>query len=47
MMAKPNLSIPKQNREWKDIKAAYRFYDSDKANFSELIQSHINLTLSD
>ena len=44
MMAKPNLSIPKQNREWKDIKAAYRFYDSDKVHFSELIQPHINQT---
>lgn len=42
MMAKPNLSIPKQNNEWRDIKAAYRFYDSNKVHFSKLILPHIN-----
>lgn len=44
MITKPNLSIPKQNKEWKNIKAAYRFYDSDKVHFIELIQPHINQT---
>lgn len=44
MMAKPDLSIPKQNNKWKDIKATYRFYDSNKVQFLKLIQPHINQT---
>ena len=44
MMAKPNLSIPKQNHKWKDVKAAYRFYDSNKVEFLKLIQPHITKT---
>lgn len=44
MMEKPSSSIPKQNDEWKDIKAAYRFYDSRKVQFSELIRPHIDQT---
>ncbi|MBU1974894.1 MAG: IS4 family transposase [Nanoarchaeota archaeon] len=44
MMAKPNLSIPKQNVEWKDTKAAYRFFDCPKVQFSQLIEPHINQT---
>ena len=44
VMAKPDSSIPKQNREWKDIKGAYRFYDSKKVQFCRLIQPHINQT---
>lgn len=44
IIAKPDLSIPKQNDEWKDIKAAYRFYASDKIQFNRLIQPHINQT---
>ena len=44
MMAKPNSSIPKQNGKWKDTKATYRFYDSDKVQFLNLIQPHINQT---
>ena len=44
MMAKPGLSIPKQNKRWKNIKAAYRFYDSDKVQFSKLIAPHTEKT---
>ena len=44
IIAKHDLSIPKQNDEWKDIKAAYRFYDSNKIQFNKLIQPHINQT---
>ncbi len=44
MMAKPNSSIPQQNEKWKDIKATYRFYDSDKVEFLKLIQPHIKQT---
>jgi hypothetical protein len=44
MMAKPTLSIPKQNKKWKDIKADYRFYDSSKVQFTRLIQPHISKT---
>lgn len=44
MIAKPSLSIPKQNEEWRDIKAAYRFYDSSKVRFSELIRPHVSQT---
>ena len=44
MMTKPSLSIPKQNKRWKDIKAAYRFYDSNKVQFFKIIQPHINQT---
>lgn len=41
MMASPSLSIPKQNVEWKDTKAAYRFFDSPKVQFSSLVRPHI------
>ena len=44
MMAKPNLSIPKQNPKLKDLKSAYRFYDSNKVDFLKLIKPHINQT---
>jgi len=44
MISKPSSSIPKQNDEWKDIKAAYRFYDSSKVKFSNLIQPHVSQT---
>ena len=44
MMAKPGLSIPEQNKEWKDIKATYRFFDSAKVDFSNLIQPHMKQT---
>jgi len=44
IMAKPDSSIPKQNNEWKDIKGAYRFYDSKKVRFCKLIQPHVNQT---
>lgn len=44
IIAKPDSSIPKQNNEWKDVKAAYRFYDSNKVQFYNLIQPHINQT---
>ncbi len=44
MMAKPGSSIPKQNDEWKELKAAYRFYGSKKVQFSELIRPHVHQT---
>lgn len=44
MITKPSSSIPKQNDEWKDIKAAYRFYNSSRVQFSELIRPHVSQT---
>lgn len=44
IMAKPDSSIPKQNNEWRDIKGAYRFYDSKKVQFCKLIRPHISQT---
>ncbi|MCG2718710.1 MAG: IS4 family transposase [Nanoarchaeota archaeon] len=44
MMENPPLSIPKQNGNWKNTKAAYRFFDSEKICFSELIKQHTNKT---
>jgi len=44
VIAKPDSSIPKQNNEWRDIKAAYRFYDSNKVRFCKLIQPHVSQT---
>src|SRR3989338_3251549 len=44
VIAKPASSIPKQNNEWRDIKAAYRFYDSNKVRFCKLIQPHVSQT---
>lgn len=44
MIANPSASIPEQNKKWKDTKGAYRFFDSDKVSFNEIIKPHIKLT---
>jgi len=44
VMAKPHLSIPKQNNGWSGIKGAYRFFDSKKVQFCRLIQPHVSQT---
>lgn len=44
MMANPSASIPEQNKDWKDTKGAYRFFDSKRVKFNEVIKPHIELT---
>ncbi len=44
MVEDPSSSIPRQHKEWKDIKGAYRFYDSERIKFSDLIRPHVELT---
>lgn len=44
MLAMPGGSIPKQNIEWADVKAAYRFFDNEHCTFDNVAESHWNLT---
>lgn len=44
MVEDPSSSIPRQHKAWKDIKGAYRFYDSERIKFSDIIQPHVELT---
>lgn len=44
MMKAPSASILEQNKEWKDIKGAYRFFDSKQISFDEIVKPHIELT---
>lgn len=40
MLAAPEQSIPQQNQEWADVKAAYRFFDNDNVTFENVAHSH-------
>lgn len=40
MMMKPEASINMQSENWSESKGAYRFFDSKKVNFQELIRPH-------
>lgn len=40
MMKKPEASINMQSESWGESKGAYRFFDSKKVNFQELIKPH-------
>lgn len=44
MIANPSASIPQQNKTWKDIKGAYRFFDSKRVVFDDVIRPHVELT---
>ena len=44
MMKNPSASIPEQNNVWKDIKGAYRFFDSKQIDFNEIVRPHIDKT---
>ena len=44
MIQNSSESIPKQNGEWKNTKAAYRFFDSKCVTFDDIVQPHINQT---
>ena len=44
MITNPSASIPQQNTEWKDIKGAYRLFDSPKVTFEKLVTPHIDNT---
>jgi len=41
MMKKPSASINMQSENWSESKGAYRFFDSEKVSFQELIKPHI------
>lgn len=43
MIKKPEKSINMQNEKWNESKGAYRFFDSKKVNFQELIRPHKEL----
>jgi hypothetical protein len=40
MMKKPSASINMQSENWSEAKGAYRFFDSKKVSFQELIKPH-------
>lgn len=40
MMKKPKASINMQSESWSESKGAYRFFDSEKVNFQDLIKPH-------
>lgn len=44
MLANPEGSIPKQNSDWSDVKAAYRFFDNERGTFDGVAQPHWELT---
>jgi hypothetical protein len=44
MLANPDGSIPKQNSDWSDVKAAYRFFDNKCCTFNGVAQTHWELT---
>lgn len=43
MMKKPSASINMQSENWSESKGAYRFFDSEKVSFQELIKPHTEL----
>lgn len=40
MLAAPEKSLPQQNVEWADVKAAYRFFDNEKNTFGKIADPH-------
>lgn len=40
MLASPDRSLPEQNGEWSDIKAAYRFFDRKEVTFDAIRKCH-------
>ena len=44
MLAGPEQSIPQQNQQWADVKAAYRFFDNKNVTFDRVAQTHWDQT---
>jgi hypothetical protein len=44
--SRPNLSIPAACQGRAEIKAAYRFFDNDNDTFDNVLQPHVDQTLS-
>ena len=44
MLACPEASIPQQNAQWSDTKAAYRLFDCPKVTFRKIAEVHWKLT---
>jgi len=40
MLAQPERSLPKQNSQWADLKAAYRLFDNDRVTFDAVAEQH-------
>ncbi len=40
MLAKPEGSIPEQNVDWADVKAAYRFFSNKNVTFENVCEKH-------
>lgn len=40
MLASPEKSLPEQNVDWADVKAAYRFFDNPNITFEKVAQQH-------
>jgi hypothetical protein len=40
MLATPEKSIPQQNVEWSDVKAAYRFFGNENVTFNSVASQH-------
>jgi hypothetical protein len=40
MLASPEKSLPEQNVEWADVKAAYRFFDTINVTFERVAERH-------
>ena len=40
MLAGPEKSLPQQNVEWADVKAAYRFFANENNTFHKIAQPH-------
>jgi hypothetical protein len=44
MLSKPEGSIPEQNVNWSDVKAAYRFFDNENVTFENVAEKHWHQT---
>ena len=40
----PDASLPQQNVQWADLKAAYRFFDNEEVTFKRIAQEHWDQT---
>lgn len=40
MLSQPEQSLPKQNNQWKDLKAAYRLFDQERVTFNAVADPH-------
>jgi Transposase DNA-binding/Transposase Tn5 dimerisation domain len=40
MLARPEKSLPQQNTQWADLKAAYRLFDNEQVTFDAVAEQH-------